>query len=130
MPIEVKSLSYVYGKQPAFEQKALNGVSFKVNDGESVGVIGSTGSGKSTLVQHLNGLIKLQTGKVVVDGIDLSARKPDLQGLRKKIGMLFQYPEYQLFAETVREDVMFGPLNFGMSKEEAERAAEEAILKV
>jgi energy-coupling factor transport system ATP-binding protein len=127
MPIVLENVSYTYGKNTPFEKKALDCVSFDVADGESVGIIGSTGSGKSTLVQHLNGLIKLQSGKIAVDGTDLSAKKPDLNGLRKKVGMLFQYPEYQLFAETVREDVMFGPLNFGMGKEDAERAAENAV---
>ena len=130
MPIVVENLSFTYGKKSPFEKKALDGVSFSVSDGEFVGIVGSTGSGKSTLIQHLNGLIKLTEGKVVVDDIDLTARKPDLQKLRKKIGMLFQYPEYQLFAETVLEDVKFGPRNFGMSDEEATRNAENALRMV
>lgn len=130
MPIVVENLSFTYGKKSPFEKKALDGVSFSIGDGEFVGIVGSTGSGKSTLVQHLNGLIKLTQGKIVVDEIDLSARKPDLQKLRKKIGMLFQYPEYQLFAETVLDDVKFGPRNFGMSDEEAAQNAERAIRMV
>lgn len=130
MSIVIENLSFTYGKKSPFEKKALSDVSFTVNDGEFVGIVGSTGSGKSTLIQHLNGLIKLTSGKITVDGIDLSARKPDLQKLRKKIGMLFQYPEYQLFAETVLADVKFGPKNFGAKDEEAEKMAEEAIKMV
>ncbi len=130
MPIVVENLSFTYGKKSPFEKKALDNVSFTVSDGEFVGIVGCTGSGKSTLIQHLNGLIKLTDGKIVVDEIDLSARKPDLQKLRKKIGMLFQYPEYQLFAETVLDDVKFGPRNFGMSDEEAAQNAERAIRMV
>ena len=127
MPIIVENLSYTYSKKTPFEKKALDNVSFTINDNEIVGIVGSTGSGKSTLIQHFNALIRLQEGKLIVDDIDLSKKKPDLQSLRKKVGMLFQYPEYQLFAETVREDVMFGPLNFGFSKEDAEEHARQAI---
>lgn len=127
MQIEIKDLSYVYGKKTPFEKAALHGVSLTVSEGDSVGIIGSTGSGKSTLIQHLNGLIKLQSGSLKVFDIDLSAKKPDYKTLRKKLGMLFQYPEYQLFADTVEADVKFGPVNFGFSKEDADKAAKEAI---
>lgn len=127
MPIEVNGLSFVYGAKTPYEKKALNNISFTINDGEFVGVVGATGSGKSTLIQHFNGLVKLQSGKLQVLGIDLGERKPKLQNLRKGIGMLFQYPEYQLFADTVLDDVMFGPVNFGMTKEEAAVSAKNAI---
>ena len=127
MSIEIKDLSYVYGARTPYEKKALDNVTFTVREGESVGLIGMTGSGKSTLLQHINGLIKLRSGSVKVFDVDLTKRRPDLIKLRKHVGMLFQYPEYQLFADTVREDVMFGPKNFGMKIPEAEEAAKKAI---
>lgn len=130
MSIEIKDLSYVYGARTPYEKKALDNVTFTVNEGESVGLIGMTGSGKSTLLQHLNGLIKLRSGSVKVFDIDLTQKRPDLMRLRKHVGMLFQYPEYQLFADTVREDVMFGPKNFGMKGIEAEEAAKKAVTLV
>ncbi len=130
MQIEVNDVSYVYSAKSPFEKRALDGVSFVVEEGQSVGIVGSTGSGKSTLIQHLNGLIKLQSGKITVLDIDLSKKKPDYKSLRNGIGMLFQYPEYQLFADTVAADVKFGPLNFGMTKEQAEAAAREAVAMV
>ena len=127
MQIVIENLSFTYGKKSPYEKKALDNISLTVSEGECVGIVGATGSGKSTLIQHLNGLIKLTEGKITVGDIDLSKKKPDLKKLRKSIGMLFQYPEYQLFAETVLDDVMFGPLNFGMSKDEALTSAREAI---
>jgi ABC-type cobalt transport system, ATPase component len=127
MPIEVNNLSYTYSVGTPYEKEAVTNVSFKIEDGETVGLIGSTGSGKSTLIQHLNGLIRLTSGSVIVGDIDLSAKKPDLKRLRRMIGMLFQYPEYQLFEDTVLKDVMFGPLNFDFGREKAAEAAEEAI---
>ena len=127
MPIVIENLSFTYGKKSPFEKKALDDITLRIEDGECVGLVGSTGSGKSTLVQHFNGLIKPTSGKLSVDEIDLTARKPDWQKLRSKIGMVFQYPEYQLFADTVLDDVCFGPLNFGMAKEVAEENARRAI---
>ncbi|HKL73626.1 MAG TPA: energy-coupling factor transporter ATPase [Clostridia bacterium] len=127
MSIEVKNLSYVYGKKTPYEKQALEDITFNIDEGDFVGIVGATGSGKSTLIQHFNGLIKLQTGELKVYDIDLSKKKPDVKKLRSGIGMLFQYPEYQLFADTVLDDVMFGPLNFGTSKEEALSLAKEAI---
>lgn len=122
MLIEVKDLSFVYGAKTPYEKRALNNVTFSVDEGEFLAVVGATGSGKSTLIQHLNGLIRLQSGSLRVFDIDLAAKKPDLKRLRKGIGMLFQYPEYQLFADTVIDDVMFGPINFGMKNTAYENA--------
>lgn len=127
MSIIVERLSYTYSVKTPFEKQALDNISFKIDEGETVGIIGSTGSGKSTLVQHLNGLIKLTSGTIKVAGIDLTQKRPDLKKLRSKVGMLFQYPEYQLFEETVLKDVAYGPINFGLSKEEAYEKAAEAI---
>lgn len=127
MSITVENLSFTYMPRTPYEKKALDDVSFQINEGEFVGLIGSTGSGKSTLIQHLNGLIKLKSGKLKVFDIDLSQKKVDYKLLRKGIGMLFQYPEYQLFDETVLKDIMFGPKNFGMSEEEAYESAKRAI---
>ncbi|MFA6867530.1 MAG: energy-coupling factor transporter ATPase [Clostridia bacterium] len=128
--IEVKNLEFVYGKNTPYEKKALDDINFSINEGEFVGIVGSTGSGKSTLVQHINGLIKLQSGNIEVLDINLSDKKPNLKLLRQGVGMLFQYPEYQLFADTVLQDVMFGPTNFDMDKEEAKESAINAIKMV
>lgn len=128
MPIAVERLSFRYGKKRSpFAAEALTDVSFDIADGEFVALIGKTGSGKSTLIQHLNGLIKLQTGRIAVDEIDLSARRPRLSDLRRKIGMLFQSPDCQLFADTVLNDVKFGPKNFGFDDAEATECAMAAL---
>lgn len=127
MPIEIKSLSYTYSKKTPMQKEALKNLSLTISDGEFVAIIGNTGSGKSTLVQHLNALIKLQAGEITVDGISLHLRKPDLMKLRKTVGMVFQYPEYQLFEDTVEKDVAFGPKNFGFSEEEIPLLVKEAI---
>ncbi len=127
MSIEVKDLGYTYSPNTPNQKVALQDITFNVQEGETVGIIGSTGSGKSTLIQHLNGLIKISRGKAVVYDVDLSVKKPDYRKVRSMIGMLFQYPEYQLFEDTVLKDVMFAPLNFGKSKQEAEALAQHAI---
>jgi energy-coupling factor transport system ATP-binding protein len=119
MSILVKNLSYVYDQGLAFEKKALSDISFTVDDGEIVGIIGQSGSGKSTLVQHLNGLIKPEhKDQVVIDGLDLSDKDTNLTKIRQKVGIVFQYPEMQLFEETVEKDVAFGPKNLGFTKDE------------
>ena len=126
MSIIIENLSYVYSPKTPFEHKALDNISLTVEDGDFLGVIGATGSGKSTFIQHLNGLIKLTSGKITVDGIELH-NKPDLKKLRAEVGMVFQYPEYQLFDETVEKDVSFGPKNLGLKKEEIAERVKEAV---
>ena len=126
MSIIIENLSYVYSPKTPFEHKALDNISLTVEDGDFLGVIGATGSGKSTFIQHLNGLIKLTSGKITVDGIELH-NKPDLKKLRAEVGMVFQYPEYQLVDETVEKDVSFGPKNLGLKKEEIAERVKEAV---
>ena len=130
MPIEIKQLKHVYMPGSPFETAALNELSLTIHDGEFVGVIGHTGSGKSTLIMHLNGLLKPTSGTVIVDGLDLSSGKEQLREVRRRVGLVFQYPEYQLFEETVLKDVMFGPKNQGLSDKEAEKCAREALRMV
>ena len=118
MPIEVSHLTHCYSEGSVLRTVALDDVSFRVEDGEFVGVIGHTGSGKSTLVQHLNGLLKPTSGRVLIDGEDLNGEHVNRRALRQRIGLVFQYPEYQLFEETVAKDIAFGPKNQGLSAEE------------
>ncbi len=132
--IEIKNLTYVYNPRTPFEKKALDGVSLTVRRGDFFGVIGQTGSGKSTLISHMNALTRVQKKRgmnadatVRVCGIDLTVKKPDLGLLRGKVGMVFQYPEYQLFADTVADDVAFGPKNLGLSAEETDERVRAAI---
>lgn len=127
MSIEVEGLGYTYMKKSPYEKRALEDVTFSIREGDFVAVVGQTGSGKSTLLQHLNGLIRLTEGRVVVDDIDLTARRPDYKRLRFTVGMVFQYPEYQLFDETVAKDVGFGCRNAGLSPEETAVRVREAI---
>ena len=130
MPIEVKNVSHVYQAGTPFEAAALKDVSFTVQDGEFVGVIGHTGSGKSTLIQHLNALLKPTSGEIYIDGLRLGDKDVSLRDVRRRVGLVFQYPEYQLFEETVVKDVMFGPRNLGLSEEECRARAEEALTQV
>jgi energy-coupling factor transport system ATP-binding protein len=127
MPITVTDLSYTYMKKTPYEKKALQKITLEIKDGEVFGIIGSTGSGKSTFVQHLNGLIKIQEGKIEAFDINLADKKADFKTLRSKIGMVFQYPEYQLFEETVLKDVSFGPKNMGLKEQEITERAKKAI---
>lgn len=126
MPIIAEHLNYTYSPKTPYEKKALEDITFTVNDGDFFGIIGKTGSGKSTLISHFNGLIKLMDGKLKVDEFDLG-KKYDHKALRARVGMVFQYPEYQLFDETVARDVGFGPRNLGLSREEIEIRVREAI---
>ncbi|AFS69291.1 MULTISPECIES: energy-coupling factor transporter ATPase [Exiguobacterium] len=131
MPILIQELNYTYQLNSPFERVALRDVNLEIPSGALVAFVGHTGSGKSTLVQHINGLLKPTAGKVQVDDIIIEPkRKQDLKALRKRVGLVFQYPEYQLFEETVLKDVMFGPMNFGHEPSEAERLAKDALRTV
>jgi energy-coupling factor transport system ATP-binding protein len=127
MSIIADHLNYIYSAGTAYEQKALDDVSFKIEDGEYTALLGQTGSGKSTLIQHLNGLLKPASGTVYVDGEDIFEKDYDLRALRGKVGVVFQYPEYQLFEEDVFTDVCFGPKNLGLERSEVELRAYEAL---
>ena len=130
MPIQVEHLTHTYMPGSPFSAVALNDVSLTIEDGELIGLLGHTGSGKTTLVQHLNGLIKPTSGRVVVDGLDLTQKGVSLLEVRKKVGLVFQYPEYQLFEETVARDIAFGPRNMGLDAEEIDRRVRGAMLQV
>jgi len=128
--IKVENLTHIYNKGTAFEKTAVNNVSFEIKRGEFAGIIGHTGSGKSTLIQHLNALITPTSGRVLLDGVDIHAEKSKLKEIRQRIGIVFQYPEHQLFELTVRKDVAFGPENMGFSKEEVEKRVGDALAAV
>ncbi len=127
MSIQVRNLTHVYEPGMPTESVALEDVSFEIEDGQLVGIIGHTGSGKSTLLQHLNGLLKPTSGQIVVSGKDITAPGVSMVEIRKKIGLVFQYPEYQLFEETVEKDVAFGPKNLGLPEAEIDERVREAI---
>lgn len=127
MPIVVRKLSHVYGAGTPFEMLALEDVSFTIKEGEFVGIIGQTGSGKSTLIQHLNGLIKPTSGQVLVDEYDLTQKDANLREVRQRVGLVFQYPEHQLFEETVAKDVAFGPKNLGLPTAEIKQRVRQAL---
>lgn len=127
MSMQIENLSYVYGEGTAFEKKALDNVNLELPDGQFIGVIGHTGSGKSTLIQHLNGLLRATHGKIYYNGEDIYREGYDMRGLRSKVGLVFQYPEHQFFEVDVFTDVCFGPKNQGLPKEEVEARALEAL---
>ena len=124
--LEVKNLTYIYSVGTPFEHKALDDISFSVERGEFIGIIGHTGSGKSTLMQQLNGLLKPTSGTMLLDGQDIWSDKKLTRQARFRVGLVFQYPEYQLFEETVYKDIAFGPKNMGLSAEEVDRRVREA----
>ena len=124
--LELKNLSYVYGKGTPFEKRAVNRVSLQIHRGELIGVIGHTGSGKSTMMQMLNGLMRPTEGQVLLDGKDIWAEPKEIREVRFKVGMVFQYPEYQLFEETVSKDIAFGAKNRGLEGAELEKAIRDA----
>lgn len=128
--LEVKNLTYIYSAGTPFEHKALDDISFSVERGEFIGIIGHTGSGKSTLMQQLNGLLKPTSGTVLLDGQDIWSDKKLTRQARFRVGLVFQYPEYQLFEETVYKDIAFGPKNMGLSPEEVDRRVREAAVFV
>lgn len=130
MSIEIKNLAYVYMKDTPFEKKALDDVNIKINDGEFAAIIGHTGSGKSTLIQHINGLLKPTSGEILVNGKNIYDKDIKISDIRKKIGLVFQYPEYQLFEETIELDVGFGPKNLGFSEDEIKVKVRKAIESV
>ena len=127
MSMQIENLSYIYGEGTAFEKKELDNVNLELPDGQFIGVIGHTGSGKSTLIQHLNGLLRATHGKIYYNGEDIYREGYDMRGLRSKVGLVFQYPEHQLFEVDVFTDVCFGPKNQGLPKEEVEARALEAL---
>ena len=130
MSIEVRHLTHCYAPDSPLSSVALDDVSLTINDGEFIGIIGHTGSGKSTLVQHLNGLLKPTSGQVLIDGEDLNGDHVDRRKLRQRIGLVFQYPEYQLFEETVSKDIAFGPKNQGLSAAEIDERVRYAMKNV
>lgn len=127
MSIKLANVFYIYSKGTPFERRALNDVSLEISKGEFVAVIGHTGSGKSTLVQHLNGLLKPSQGTAAIDDIDLTGKGADVKAARQQVGMVFQYPEHQIFAETVFEDIAFGPRNKGFNEDEVAKQVREAM---
>lgn len=127
MPIEVKNLTHIYMEGTPFEARALDSVSLSIRDGEFIGVIGHTGSGKSTLIAHLNALDRPEVGTVFVNGMDLGAKDADLAAVRRTVGLVFQYPEYQLFEETVAKDVAFGPRNLKLPEDKVQARVRRAM---
>ena len=127
MIIQLKNVSYVYNPGTPFEKSALEDISLDIAEGDFIGLIGHTGSGKSTLVQHLNGLIKPTSGEIIVDGQSLSDKETKMKKIRQKVGLVFQYPEHQLFEETIYKDIAFGPKNLGLSEEEIDSRVRRAM---
>ncbi len=127
MPLELKGVTYIYMKGTPFERRALQDVSLTITDGSLTAIAGHTGSGKSTLVQHLNGILHPTAGKVLVDGVDLAGKGKEAGAARRKVGMVFQYPEQQLFEETVEADIAFGPKNLELSEDEVRRRVRSAM---
>lgn len=123
--LETEDLTYTYSVGTPFEKTAVNNVSLKIEEGEMIGVMGHTGSGKSTLIQHFNGLLRPTSGRILLDGKDIWADKNDIRNVRFKVGLVFQYPEYQIFEETVYKDIAFGPTNMGLDKTEIDRRVRE-----
>ena len=130
MSIKVENLTYIYDEGMPFEHRALDDVSFEIQDRDFVGLIGHTGSGKSTLIQHLNGLMKPSSGKIYINDFDITQKDQNLTDIRKRVGIVFQYAEYQLFEETVAKDIAFGPQNLGLDEAEVDRRVRKAMADV
>ena len=130
MEIKVENLNYIYMQGSPFEKHALKNINLEISDGEFIGLIGHTGSGKSTLIQHLNGLMEPTSGNVYLGGTDINEKNVDKLSVRKEVGLVFQYPEHQLFEETVYKDIAFGPKNLNLSKEEVDERVHEAMCHV
>lgn len=127
MSIKIENLTHIYMPGSPFEKIALDNVNLTIDDGEFAALIGHTGSGKSTLIQHINGLLKPTNGKIIIDDVDITSEKVKLSDIRKKVGLVFQYPEYQLFEETIEKDIAFGPKNLGLSDEEISNRVKKAM---
>lgn len=127
MSIKLENVSFTYQPNSPYEYDALSEINLEVNEGEFIGLIGHTGSGKSTLIQHFNGLLKPTTGRVLVDGVEITAKGVKLKQIRQKVGMVFQYPEHQLFEETVFEDIAFGPKNIGLTTDKITKTVKKAM---
>ncbi|KEI74578.1 energy-coupling factor transporter ATPase [Clostridium botulinum] len=118
MSIKIENLTHVYMEGTPFEKKAIDNINITIENGEFVALIGHTGSGKSTLIQHINGLLKPKSGNIIIDNVNIADKGIKLSSIRKKVGLVFQYPEYQLFEETIEKDIAFGPINLGLNQEE------------
>lgn len=127
MSIKTENLTHIYMPKSPFEKVALDNVSVEIEDGDFVALIGHTGSGKSTLIQHFNGLLEASSGKIIVDGVDITEKNVKLTDIRKKVGLVFQYPEYQIFEETISKDIEFGPRNLGLSEDEITRRVKKSM---
>ena len=128
--ISVDNLTHTYGAHSPFEKHAIRGVTLDIHEGELLGIIGHTGSGKSTLIQHLNGLLRPNEGRVLLDGVDIWENPKKIRSVRFRVGMVFQYPEHQLFEDTIYKDIAFGPKNMGLSEEEIDRRVRQAAAYV
>ncbi len=127
MSIKIEKLTHIYMPKTPFEKTAIDDVSIEIKQGEFVALIGHTGSGKSTLIQHVNGLLKPTSGRILIDDIDITKKNVKLTNIRKKVGLVFQYPEYQLFEETIEKDISFGPQNLGLDNEEVSKRVRRAM---
>ncbi|CEP41916.1 cobalt transporter ATP-binding subunit [[Clostridium] sordellii] len=127
MSIIIENLTHIYNEGMPFASKALDNINLIIEDGDFVGLIGHTGSGKSTLIQHLNGILKPSTGKILINKVDITDKNLNLTDIRKKVGVVFQYPEYQLFEETVEKDIAFGPSNLGLEEEEIRKRVKTSM---